>query len=301
MSDPIRREIAVADGAISYLEWEAPAGAPVLVFSHANGLNASTYKSLLQPLAGEFRLIAWDMRGHGHTNLPTDPRLLPGWRIYRDDLLRLLDALKLQPTILAGHSLGASTTLLAAAERQDIGQALVLAEPVMVPTRMALKATCARWIGRSDRVIPLAAMALKRRNRFASREEAVKNFTGRGAFKTWPVEAVADYVETGLTPDGEGFRLSCAPQWEAASFAVYPFAMDRLGGRIRRPITVLLGTVNSSADPDVFASFVRRHGKTRVVRIEGATHFLPMEHGEELRAEIRCAAGIAQPSGAAAP
>jgi hypothetical protein len=33
MSDPIRRQAKVADGAISYLEWEAPAVAPVLVFS----------------------------------------------------------------------------------------------------------------------------------------------------------------------------------------------------------------------------------------------------------------------------
>jgi pimeloyl-ACP methyl ester carboxylesterase len=267
----------------------------------ANGLNASTYNTLLQPLAGAFRILAWDMRGHGLTDLPTDPRLLPGWRIYRDDLLRFLDALKLQPAVLAGHSLGASTTLLAAAERHEIARALVLAEPVMVPNRMALKAAFARWIGRSARVIPLTAMALKRRNRFASREEAVKNFTGRGAFKTWPQEAIADYVETGLTLDGDGFRLSCAPQWEAASFAVYPFAIDRLGNRIQQPITALLGTVNSSADPDVFASFVRRHGNTRVVRIEGATHFLPMEHGQEFRAEIRRAAGVKQSSGVGAP
>jgi pimeloyl-ACP methyl ester carboxylesterase len=301
MSDPVRREIAVAGGAISYLEWEALAGAPVLVFSHANGLNASTYKTLLQSLAGVFRIVAWDMRGHGLTTLPTDPRLLPGWRIYRDDLLRFLDALKLQPTVLAGHSLGASTTVLAAAEQRGIAQALVLAEPVMVPNGMALKATFARWMGRSQRVIPLAAMALKRRNRFASGEEAVKNFTGRGAFKTWPQATIADYVETGLAADGDGFRLSCAPQWEAASFAVYPFAIDRLGSRIHEPIAVLLGTVNSSAAPDVFAAFVRRHGNTRVVRVEGATHFLPMEHGEDFRAEIRRAAGVAQPSDVGAP
>ncbi|HEY4112617.1 MAG TPA: alpha/beta hydrolase [Rhizomicrobium sp.] len=301
MSDPIRRQARVAAGVISYLEWEAPAGAPVVVFSHANGLNASTYKTLLQPLGGEFRILAWDMRGHGLTDLPTDPRLLPGWRIYRDDLLGFLDALKLQPAVLAGHSLGASTTILAAAERQGIAQALVLAEPVMVPNRMALKAAFARWIGRSARAIPLTAMALKRRNRFGSREEAVKNFTGRGAFKTWPVEAIANYVETGVVPEGDAFRLSCAPQWEAASFAVYPFAIDRMGSRIRQPITALLGTVNSSADPDVFASFLRRHRNTRVVRIEGATHFLPMEHGEEFRAEIRRAAGVPHPSGVAAP
>src|SRR5258707_13921638 len=122
MTSPIRRHIHFPDGNISLLEWEAPAGAPILVFSHANGFNASSYKSLLQPLARQFRIIAWDMRGDGETTLPTDARLLAGWRVFRDDLIRLLDKLAIRADVLAGHSLGATTSLLAAAARNDIAR-----------------------------------------------------------------------------------------------------------------------------------------------------------------------------------
>ncbi len=292
MTSPVRRQVPVSDGIISFLEWSAPAGAPVLVFSHANGFNASTYKTLLQPLAGRFRILAWDMRGHGETALPTDPRLLPGWRVFRDDLIRLLDALAIRADVLAGHSLGASASLLAAAARPAIARALVLAEPVMATDETALKAFVARQFGRAATVNPLAGMALKRRAEFASRADAMKRFTGRGAFATWPAQMVADYVETGLTPSGDGFRLACAPQWEAGAFSVFPFGMARLGSRIEAPVTMLTGTKGSATRDSVRDGFMRRHGHVRFVPVEGATHFLPMEHPDLVRAEILRAAGM---------
>ncbi len=292
MSLPVRRNVPLLDGFISFLEWIGPPGAPILIFSHANGFNASTYKTLLQPLSAEFRIIAPDLRGHGETTLVTDSRLLPGWRAYRDDLLALLDRLAIAPDVLAGHSLGASATLLAAAAKPDIGKALVLAEPVMATDQIAWKAWAGRLLGRSDKVVPLVAMTIKRRDSFKAREDAAKGFTGRGAFKTWPAQMVTDYVETGLVPAGDAFRLACRPQWEAANYAVYPFHMDRLGSRVTVPISVLVGTVGSATADPVLQGFMRRHGKTRLVPVGGASHFLPMEFPDLFRAEIRRAAGL---------
>jgi pimeloyl-ACP methyl ester carboxylesterase len=291
--EPVRRTLPLTDGTISYLEWEAEPRAPVLIFSHANGFNASTYKSLLQPLAGKFRIIAWDMRGHGLTALRLDKRALTGWQVFRDDLLRFIDALDVKPKVLAGHSLGATTSLRAAAVRPYVTDALVLAEPVMPPDRLAFRARLARLFGDPAKVIPLVAMTLRRRSQFRSREDAVKGFTGRGAFKTWPVETIADYVETGLVLDGEGFRLSCPPDWEAAAFGVYPFRLAHLGSAVRVPVTVLRGTENSATDESVMNALVKRHRNTRVVRVDGASHFLPMEHPDAVREEIIRAADVA--------
>ncbi len=243
--------------------------------------------SLLEPLAGEFRVIALDMRGHGETTLPSDSRLAAGWRVFRDDLLGFLDAASVRPDVLAGHSLGASTALMAAAARKDIAKALVLAEPVMASDRVALRAVLARLRGRPEKANPLYAMALKRRAQFKSRADAIKSFTGRGAFRTWPAEMVADYVAGGLLAEGDAFRLACDPKWEAASYATYPFRIAALGSRIESPVTILSGTVGSATTPYVLEEFARRQAKTRAVAIEGASHFLPMEHPDRLRDEIR--------------
>jgi len=121
---PVRKTLDAHDGAISYLEWEGPASTPLLIFSHANGFNASTYRSLLSPLAGEFRIIAWDMRGHGLTTLPLNKNGVRGWQIFRDDLLRFIERLEIRPSVLAGHSLGATSTALAAAAAMSHDRAL---------------------------------------------------------------------------------------------------------------------------------------------------------------------------------
>ena len=47
----------------------------------------------------------------------------------------------------------------------------------------------------------------------------VAAYTGRGAFKTWPEQTIADYVEDGFrpSPDG-GVELTCEPAWESVVF-----------------------------------------------------------------------------------
>jgi pimeloyl-ACP methyl ester carboxylesterase len=292
MNAPVRRSLSLPYGAVSYLEWNGPEHAPLLVFSHANGFNASTYTSLLRPLSNRFRIVAWDMRGHGLSTLPIAGKRPRGWQLFRDDLLRFLDGLDARPTVLAGHSLGASASLLAAATRPYVAQSLVLIEPVMAPDSEAWRARFARLFGRTEQTMPLVAMALKRRAQFRSRETALRGFKGRGAFRTWPAETIADYVEAGLLPEGDGFRLACSPQWEAASYADYPLHLGRLGSRIRVPVAVLCGTMGSSTSPRVLEEFARRHRDTRIVKVDGATHFLPMERPEIVRAEIERAANL---------
>ena len=66
MTEPQRRSMPFDDGTISYLEWtDAPAGAPLLVFAHANGFNAFTYRSLLARSPEGFASSRWICAGTG--------------------------------------------------------------------------------------------------------------------------------------------------------------------------------------------------------------------------------------------
>jgi pimeloyl-ACP methyl ester carboxylesterase len=288
MTEPQRRSMPFDDGAMSYLEWsDAPAGAPLLVFAHANGFNAFTYRSLLAPLSEKFRIVALDMRGHGLTTLPADRSLVKRWKVYRDDLLRFVARIGNEPKILAGHSLGASASLMAAALRPEVARALVLLEPVMPSNTLAALAWYAGIFGLEDKYLPLVPPAKRRRAKFTSREAATASFRGRGAFRTWPDQMVADYVEGGTIEDGEGgFRLACAPQWEATNFSIYPFNLASSGRKVRAPMTVLYGTEHSTASDDLLRQLVKGHADARVVRVPGASHFLPMEKPDLVRSEI---------------
>src|SRR4051794_6447386 len=72
-SEPRERMIPLPTrgGAMAALEI-GPSERPVdIVFSHANGFNGRTYRTVLQPLAGTLRILALDLRGHGASTLPT--------------------------------------------------------------------------------------------------------------------------------------------------------------------------------------------------------------------------------------
>ena len=106
-------------GEMAALEF-GPTDQPLdIVFCHANGFNARTYRTILGPLSATLRILAIDLRGHGATTLPTVVENRPGWAEYRDDLLALLPHVASAPVVVAGHSMGATTSLMAAAQAPE--------------------------------------------------------------------------------------------------------------------------------------------------------------------------------------
>ena len=277
MTVPVRKTLPLPEGEVSCLEWEG--AGPFLHFAHATGFNAQTYRGLLEPLADRFSVAACDQRGHGFSTLPTaEPPT--GWTVYRDDLVRILERLDHGPAILAGHSMGGTVSLMAAALRPERVRGLVLVEPVMVPL-------LAKFLLSFVRSPPnLADRAAQRRDTFPSFDAALAAYTGRGAFKTWPNTTVADYLRGGLIADPEtrAMRLACKPSWEAATFRAAPFGKARLARRVSSPITVLYGTIASTCRDSEVEVFKRAGART--VKVDGASHFLPMEHPDRVREEI---------------
>ena len=199
------------DGSISGLDLGDPRRPVDLIFVHANGFNAATYRFLLEPLAGDARILAPDLRGHGRSRLPADPVWRRNWHDFRDDLIALIDAVDGPPVVLAGHSMGAVVALLAAERRQHRVRSVVMFDPVILPRPASLMMS---WplAGRMARRYPLVAGALRRRARFDSRNAAIEAYRGRGAFRDWPEQALADYVAEGFRDVEDGVELVCAPE-----------------------------------------------------------------------------------------
>jgi len=289
MSQPVRHTLALSDGNISYLEWTG--GGPTLHFAHATGFNAETYAPLLTPLSARMRILASDARGHGFSTLRTAPRLARDWKIFRADLARFLEATAAGPVILAGHSMGATVSAMIAALWPDRVKGLILLEPVLVPKILHF----VRWVPLRPPSMDLASRAERRRTTFASLDAARVSYLGRGAFRTWPEEFLVAYLKGGLISTGNGseIRLACAPSWEAQTFRSTPIGAVSLARRIRCPVTLLYAEHSTPPESECRA-FARRHGNTRLIKVPGTTHFLPMERPDLVLEEIE---RLAQPLG----
>ena len=74
-----------------------------LIFLHGTGCDASDWMSVTDALPRNQRCIALDFRGHGQSPVPTQPFTLTD---LAEDVLHLVDNLRLQKLVIVGHSLG---------------------------------------------------------------------------------------------------------------------------------------------------------------------------------------------------
>jgi non-heme chloroperoxidase len=88
-------------------EWGKPDG-PAILFIHGWSQNhlcwAKQYES---SLADEFRLVAFDLRGHGMSESPLEPEHYTAGELWADDVEAIIDELGLDRPVLVGWSYGA--------------------------------------------------------------------------------------------------------------------------------------------------------------------------------------------------
>jgi pimeloyl-ACP methyl ester carboxylesterase len=275
--------IRLPDGEMAALDFGDERRPVDVVFLHATGFNAMTYRSILAPLSPGLRILAVDQRGHGASRLPAEPLKLRSWKPYRDDLLALLSALAGPPPVLAGHSMGGTVSLLAAAARPAAVSGLVLFDPVVLnrwQTIAALLPGGSKAMKRS----PLALGAAKRRSVFDSVEAVFAAYKGRGAFKTWSDIMLADYVAGGFLerPDGK-VQLACDPLMEAAIFANHGHNAWAAAARVKAPFRVFKAEHGSTCKIGSGEAFFAGNRRSSLSTVAGSTHFLPMERPDVVR------------------
>jgi pimeloyl-ACP methyl ester carboxylesterase len=116
---------------------------PDVVFVHGiTGNLAIWHLHLVPALAGRFRTLTYDLRGHGLSSTPPTGYSLDDMA---GDLLELLDALAIERPVVIGHSYGADIGLYLAANHPD-RVAEVIAIEAALPAMEQLRAHDA-WVG----------------------------------------------------------------------------------------------------------------------------------------------------------
>ena len=88
-----------------YVDDAGSGGIPVL-FAHSYAGSCAHWRAQLAHLRLRRRAIAFDLRGHGHSDAPAAPDYSVG--ALGDDIAAVADALELRRFVLVGHSMGGS-------------------------------------------------------------------------------------------------------------------------------------------------------------------------------------------------
>ncbi|MEM7208783.1 MAG: alpha/beta hydrolase [Pseudomonadota bacterium] len=104
-------------------EWHGQRGAPVLVLIHGLGLTRDTWHGYIEELSQNYRLLTYDLFGHGES---TQPPRKPDLSLYAQQLCELLDEVGVVTAVLVGFSLGGMINRRFAMDHPDRCDALVI-------------------------------------------------------------------------------------------------------------------------------------------------------------------------------
>jgi non-heme chloroperoxidase len=87
-------------------EWGKADGPPILFIHGLSQSHLCWAKQYQSSLAEEFRLVAYDLRGHGMSQAPLEPEYYSDGALWADDVAAIIDQLRLDRPVLVGWSYG---------------------------------------------------------------------------------------------------------------------------------------------------------------------------------------------------
>lgn len=247
-----------------------------IVFSHANGFPAGTYRVLFEH---------WRNAGHavhaverfGH-----DPRypVTSNWRGLRDELIHFIEREVSGPAILIGHSLGGLLSLLAACRRPDLAARLVMLDSPVITGWRAHSVHMLKRSGLLARMSP-GKVSKQRRHQWPDRAAVLAHFQAKTAFARWDERVLADYVACGFEERAGQVELAFH---RAVETRIYNTLPHHLGSLIQRhpphcPVAFIAGTQSVEARQGGLTA-ARQLARERFQWMEG-THLYPMERPDD--------------------
>lgn len=250
-----RSHALVGDGCRLAYRLDGPADAPVVVLSNSLGTALEMWTPQLPALAGRFRVLRYDGRGHGDSDAPPGGYSLD--RLGRD-VLELLDGLGLDRVHFCGLSLGGMLGQWLAVRAPERIDRLVLANTA------AYMGPPAGWQERIDTVL---------RDGMGAVAEATLGRWFTAAFRERAPEVVAGVRGRFLATSVTGYAGCCA--------AIRDMDLRPTAPLIARPSLLVAGTADPSTPPERSDEIARAmRADARVVLLEAA-HLSNVEQPRE--------------------
>lgn len=235
---------------------DGPEDAPVIVLANSLGTDLRIWDRLVAQLAGRFRFLRYDKRGHGLSEATPAPYLMDD---HIGDLIALLDALGIGAAIVGGVSVGGMIAQGLAARQPKRVRGLVLCDTAH---RLG---TEEMWDQRIRAVQEGGIEALA---------DAILERWFTGAFRRDRADELAVWRQMLVRTPIDGYIGTCA--------AIRDTDLGPEIAKISVPTLAVCGAEDGATPPDVVREMAALIPKARFNLIEGAAHLPSIEAPETL-------------------
>lgn len=231
---------------VVHCETSGGPGLPALVLANSLGTDLRVWDALLPHLAGRFRLVRYDKRGHGLTEATPGPYTIA--QLARD-MAGLLDQLEIRQAIVCGLSIGGMIAQGLHAARPELVRGLVLMDTAH---RIG---TAQTWQQRIDAV---------ERGGIASIGDAVLERWFTAGFRSGRPEDLAGWRSMLTRTPVAGYLGCCA--------AIRDADLESAARGIAVPTLCMAGESDGSTPPALVRELARMVPGARFVELAGAGH-----------------------------
>lgn len=243
---------------------EVGCGRPV-VLVHGLGDDHRAWRKVLPDLVIDHRVILYDLRGHGESDLGMANGTLAQLGA---DLVELMDAVGLERALIAGFSLGGTIAMRVAVDHPDRVEGLAL-----VATSSRVNAGAAQWF--RERAVAVESGDPSLRDRL-DRDTA-------DVYRSDPIELVEGLViRREATADPRGYANACR-----AMAGLHEVPLDDELGSIVAPTVIVSGSDDLHCPPRAGEIIARRVAHSDLRILAGAGHPMPVGQPREVASAIR--------------
>jgi 3-oxoadipate enol-lactonase len=244
------------NGVRTYYE-EHGSGDPVVLLHGLGGTGTDVWKKAIAPLAEEFRVIAYDLRGSGKSDVTPGPYSID---LLAGDLDGLVAALELDRVALVGHSLGGGIALRYAAKRPGGVRAVVGAGAVAELPEQGRAAMEAR------------AEAVESGGMAAVAETVATNGLAPSFREAHP-EELQELISLLASNKPEGYAAQCR--------ALVAMTAGHLH-EVSAPVLLVFGELDLASPPAMNRENAARLPNATLVEVPDSAHIVPWEKPEAL-------------------
>ena len=235
-------------------------GAPLL-FVHGLGSSSRDWEEQVGFFANRYRVIVFDVRGHGKSGKPPGPYSIP---LFATDTAKMLKALGVGPAHVVGISMGGMIAFQMAVSQPGMVRSLVIVNSSPEFLVRKFKERMQVW----QRFLIVRLLGMRKMGEVLSRRLFPK-------------------------VEHKGLRTVFVERWAENDARAYREAMRAIVGwsvadQIEniRCSTLVIASEGDYIPVAVKKAYVERMARAELVVIEDARHALPAEHPEEFNAAI---------------